>query len=222
MTTPGTLVLVGHADRQPGRPLAPSGRGAGRRRPHLLRGHPAHRPAAQARRRRAPARCSPSTTTPRRGRSATSCAAWRAGSGWPWSPTPACPASPIPASASCGRPPPMVTGWRSCPGRRPRSPALVASGLPAGRFVVRGVPAPEGLRAHRAAGRAGRRAADRGPVRGAAPAGPHARRPARRSAVATAGWCSPASSPSCTRSCGGERSARRSSGWPRSNRVAST
>ena len=105
LTAPGALVLVGT-------PIGNLGDLSPRAVEALRRG----RRSSAARTPGAPAGCSqhagvarraaaaPSTTTPRRAPIAEVLgAARRAASGWPSSPTPACPASPTPASGWCGR-----------------------------------------------------------------------------------------------------------------------
>ena len=154
VTTAGTLVLVGHADREPRRPGPPGGRGAGRRRRRVLRGHPPHRQAAVAGRHRA---------APVRRRE-------RAHRG-PRDPAPAGPAGPGRAGGGgvrrrdagrvrSRRAPRRRGGGRGAP-RRGGARPVGRAGRPrgqraAGRAVrVRGVPAPQGGGPCRAPGRGG-------------------------------------------------------------------
>ena len=143
----GRLVLVGTPDRQPRRPVAPGGRSPAPRPTSSLRGHPPHPAAAHRGRDPAPGRllsCT-ATTRPALGRRLVAPDRERGERRGRASPTPGMPGISDPgerlvAAAAGGR----ACRSRSCPGRAPRWPPWWSSGLPTDRFVLRGVPAPEG------------------------------------------------------------------------------
>ena len=99
--------------------------------------------------------------------------------------------------------------------------ALIASGLPAHRFVLKASSLGGVVTARTHAG-PGDRATDDRSLRGASSPQPHPGRPGGRVGPDRAVVVSPASSPSCTRSCGGARWARPLSMSPRASRGAST
>ena len=181
------LVLVGTPDRQPRRPVAARRRGAGRGRRHLLRGHPAHRPAARSTP-ASPARRSIVVNDHTEVRAIAGVldrlargerVAVVTDAGMPGISDPG--ERLVRAAVDAGHAVEVV------PGPSAAITALVASGLPTGRFVFEGFLPRKGSGRDEPPRRAGRRAAHDRALRGAAPAGPHARRPRRARAAPTGG-----------------------------------
>ena len=103
----------------------------------------------------------------------------RAAAPWPWSPTPACPASRTRARGWSRRWPPPGLTVTVVPGPSAVLAALVGSGLATDRFCFEGFLPRSGRDAPDRPGRRGRRAPHHGAVRGPRPGGRHPGRPGR-------------------------------------------
>ena len=150
---------------------------------------PAHGPPARARRVRAH-RWSSSTTTPRNGRSPTSLVRLERGDRVVVVCDAGMPGMSTPGSGSSPPSPRPGIGWRSCPGRRPPSPAWSRAACPPGGSCSR-ASCPGRERGAVNAPRRGGRTADGRGVRGAAPVGADAARPGRGVRPRPAGGAGP-------------------------------
>ena len=175
----GRLVLVATPIGNLERPEPPGRRGAGRRPTWSRARTPAARVGSWPPPGSGTAASWPCTTTTRPGRWRRSWPGCGPGRWWPWSPTPACPASPTRASAWCraAAEDGLEVTWS--PALRPRWPPSRSAACPPAASPSRGS-CPAGARAGRAPRRAPHRAPHHGALRGAPPAGPHPGRPGRR------------------------------------------